>query len=111
MKRQFASHTNMHTVVSNSIGKVAHMLTILYLDMVNHSFMRKVCGSNKYDKLRWGYLGRDDFIIGPNDTGIIDHPVHSDAQRQIALASMTIGKFKTIQSYLTVLFVIDHNSE
>ena len=58
--------------------------------MVNQNFMRKVWGTKKYDKLKWGYLGREDFILGPMGTGIIDDPLTSESQRKIATASLTI---------------------
>lgn len=53
-------------------------------------YMRKINSKIKHDRLRWGYLSREDFILGPNRTGIIQGSPTVDTQRQILTSSMGI---------------------
>jgi hypothetical protein len=104
MKRQFASISNMHTVTgiispdynsapsygfSKGYGEQSELT----------NFMRKISNSKKYDKLRWGYLSREDFVLGPMGSGIIDDSITLESQRIIATASLTIDQnFECMES-------------
>ena len=54
--------------------------------------MRKINSRVKYDRLKWGYLSREDFILGPKRSGIIHGSNNVNSQRQILTASLTIDQ-------------------
>jgi hypothetical protein len=55
-------------------------------------YLRKVNPRVKHDRLKWGYLGREDFVLGPKRSGIIDQTDLQEAKKQILTASMTIDE-------------------
>jgi len=54
--------------------------------------MRKINSKAKYDRLKWGYLSREDFILGPMGSGIIQGTRTVGLQRQILTGSLTVDK-------------------
>lgn len=94
LKRQFANASNMYTTSCNCMGNTSfegsNCPSPGCLDFI--MYMKKFSRKVKYDRLKWGYIGREDFILGPRRTGIIECDKSTDPQRQILTASLTIDE-------------------
>ena len=94
LKRQFGNMNNMYTVSWNCTGNRSFENTNCpspaWFGFI--SYMRKVNRKVKYDRLKWGYLGREDFILGPKGSGIIRDGPEKETQRQILTASLSIDE-------------------
>ena len=92
LKRQFWNLNNMYSTSCSWFGsrsfESVNCPSPGWYDFI--VFMRKINNNIKYDKLKWGYLGREDFILGPMGSGIIESTPTIESQRQIVTASLTI---------------------
>ncbi|CAI2366213.1 unnamed protein product [Moneuplotes crassus] len=94
LKRKFGNMSNMHSTSCSCLGnrsfENSHCPSPGCYNFI--MYMRKVSHKVKYDKLKWGYLGKEDFILGPKigaDTSE-NHP--ETIQRQILAGSLTIDQ-------------------
>jgi len=94
LKRQFANTNNMYSTNCNCIGnrsfEGSNCPSPGCFDFM--MYMRKINSKVKYDRLKWGYVGHEDFILGPHGSGITHSSKYNVAQRQILSTSMTIDE-------------------